>query len=139
MGHPAALAVLVGREGPGSRPPGAMMAVAADDDWAGSLSGGCVEGVLLREIRDVLGGSRPHLTEIDIGGELMPWEPGPACRSTLQVLVCAAPGGAVADAITPAPNTPSPTACRTPSRSSGPGRTPGCANIRQGAVTRCWC
>jgi len=45
-GRPVVLARLVDRDGPGSRPLGATMAVAADGTWRGSLSGGCVEGIM---------------------------------------------------------------------------------------------
>ncbi|WP_268255105.1 XdhC family protein [Streptomyces spinoverrucosus] len=46
---------------PGSRPLGATMAVADDDTWRGSLSGGCVEGIVLDMPRTVLaGGPRPR-------------------------------------------------------------------------------
>lgn len=46
-GRPVVLARLVGRDGPGARPLGATMAVAADGTWRGSPSGGCGEGIVL--------------------------------------------------------------------------------------------
>src|SRR4051794_39618577 len=68
------------------------MAVAADGDWTGSVSGGCVEGVLLDQAREVLAGSPARVAMCSPGGQLMPWEPGPACSGELRVLVCRAPG-----------------------------------------------
>ncbi|MEV7630624.1 XdhC family protein [Actinoplanes sp. NPDC089786] len=101
-GQPVVLLRLVGRDGPGARPLGATMAVAADGDWTGSVAGGCVEGMLLDEARAVLAGDGPRVIELRIGAELLPWEPGPACRSTLRILVTPAPDGPVAERVTAA-------------------------------------
>ncbi|QKW15173.1 XdhC family protein [Verrucosispora sp. NA02020] len=94
-GQRVVLARLVRRTGPGSRPLGATMAVAADGGWVGSVSGGCVEGALLAEARAVLDGARPRLTAVTPAAELMPWEAAPACVAELGVLIAPAPTGAV--------------------------------------------
>jgi xanthine dehydrogenase accessory factor len=47
QGRPAALARVVDLEGSGPRDPGAAMAVAADGEVVGSVSGGCVEGAVV--------------------------------------------------------------------------------------------
>ena len=96
------LARLIGRDGPGSRPLGATMAVAADGSWCGSISGGCVEGIVLDEARAVLSGGEPHLITVSPGEQLMPWEEAPACGGVLHVLIVPAPPAPVADAITAA-------------------------------------
>jgi xanthine dehydrogenase accessory factor len=49
-GRPVVLARLVDRDGPGARPLGATMAVAADGTWRGSLSVGCVEGIVPQHV-----------------------------------------------------------------------------------------
>jgi len=98
-GHPVVLARLIGRDGPGARPIGATMAISGDGEWTGSIAGGCVEGAVLSEAREVLAGDPARITEVSVGDELLPWEPGPACRSTLRVLITEAPGGAVAAAL----------------------------------------
>lgn len=90
-GTPVVLARLVGRDGPGARPIGATMAVAADGTWRGSLSGGCVEGVVLEHARTVLDGAPAGLIPVSPGGHLMPWEANPACTGELQVLIVPAP------------------------------------------------
>ncbi|MFJ8787831.1 XdhC family protein [Streptomyces sp. NPDC102462] len=101
-GRPVALARLVGRDGPGSRPLGATMAVAADGTWRGSLSGGCVEGGILDAARRVLDGAGPHLMSLTPGEHLLPWEETPACAGELRVLMTPAPADPVHSAITAA-------------------------------------
>jgi xanthine dehydrogenase accessory factor len=101
-GTPVVLVRLIDRDGPGARPIGATMAVAGDGEWTGSIAGGCVEGSVLDEAREVLGGDPARISEVRVGDELMPWEPGPACRSTLRVLITQAPDGPVADEVTTA-------------------------------------
>jgi xanthine dehydrogenase accessory factor len=101
-GRPVVLARLVGRDGPGSRPIGAVMAVAGDGTWRGSVSGGCVEGIVIDHAREVLAGAPACLIPVPPGGELMPWEPAPACAGELRVLITPAPPPSVHAAITAA-------------------------------------
>jgi xanthine dehydrogenase accessory factor len=111
-GRPVVLARLVGRDGPGARPLGATMAVAADGTWRGSLSGGCVEGIVLDAATTVLDGAAPHLRPVWPGEHLMPWEDAPACAGELQVLITPAPGDPVRAAITAAFDNDQPLAVR---------------------------
>jgi xanthine dehydrogenase accessory factor len=101
-GRPVVLARLVARDGPGARPIGATMAVAADGTWRGSLSGGCVEGIVLDRARAVLDGAAPGLIPVTPGDHLMPWEAAPACAGALRVLVTTAPPEPVHSVITAA-------------------------------------
>lgn len=48
-GTPAAVARVVDVEGSGPRLPGAAMAVSAEGEVVGSVSGGCVEGAVVEE------------------------------------------------------------------------------------------
>lgn len=64
-GRPVVLARPADRDGPGARPIGATMAVAADGTWRGSLSGGCVEGIVLDHARAVLGGAPAGVSGLD--------------------------------------------------------------------------
>ncbi|MYZ34568.1 MULTISPECIES: XdhC family protein, partial [unclassified Streptomyces] len=89
-GRPVVLARLVDCDGPASRPLGATMAVAGDGTWRGSLSGGCVEGIILDAARDVLAGAAPHVTTVAPGEHLLPWEDAPACAGELRVQIAAA-------------------------------------------------
>ena len=53
-GKAVALARVVDTDGSGPRAPGAAMAVSADGEVVGSVSGGCVEGAVVTEALDVL-------------------------------------------------------------------------------------
>ncbi|MFI6284565.1 XdhC family protein [Streptomyces sp. NPDC051018] len=98
-GRPVVLALLVDRDGPGSRPLGATMALAGDGTWRGSLSGGCVEGIVLEAARSVLAGAASHTTAVSPGDDLLPWEEAPACAGELRVLITPAPPESVHSAI----------------------------------------
>ena len=53
-GRRVALARVVDLDGSGPRQPGAAMAVTADGEVAGSVSGGCVEGAVVTEALQIL-------------------------------------------------------------------------------------
>lgn len=101
-GQQVVLARLIGRDGPGSRPLGSTIAVAEDGTWRGSVSGGCVEGIVVDAARAVLRGAAPHVLPVATGEHLLPWEDGPACSATLDVLLTTAPAPPVHAAITQA-------------------------------------
>ncbi|MFB7718575.1 XdhC family protein [Nocardia sp. NPDC056100] len=101
-GRPVVLARLVDRDGPGARPLGAAMAVAADGTWCGSISGGCVEGSVLGAAREVLTDGVGRMLSMSPGDELAPWEAGPACGGELRILLTPAPPDPVHTAITSA-------------------------------------
>ncbi len=60
-GRPVGLATVVGTSSSAPRQPGAAMAVSADGEVVGSVSGGCVEGAVYDLATDVLAGSGPVL------------------------------------------------------------------------------
>ncbi len=57
-GRRVAVARVVDVEGSGPRQPGAAMAVSADGEVVGSVSGGCVEGAVVSEALAILQGER---------------------------------------------------------------------------------
>ncbi|MFG1955776.1 XdhC family protein [Micromonospora sp. NPDC048830] len=101
-GQSVVLARLVARNGPGSRPLGSTMAVAADGTWRGSVSGGCIESIVVEAARSLLHGAPPHILALSPGEQLLPWEERPACTATLEVLIAPAPPAPVHEAITEA-------------------------------------
>jgi len=67
MGQRTALVTLVGVEGGAPRQPGAQMAVAEDGSYAGYLSGGCLEQVVVFEAQAVIKEGRNRLVRYGKG------------------------------------------------------------------------
>ena len=83
-GERIALATVVRSQGPSPRPVGSHLAVTASGKMAGSVSGGCVEGAVVREAEEVLQGAPPKRLRygvVDEGG----WEVGLACGGTIEI------------------------------------------------------
>jgi xanthine dehydrogenase accessory factor len=72
----------------GSAPPpvGARLAVTAEGEMAGSVSGGCVENAVVMEAQDVLRTGTPKLLRYGITDD-MAWDVGLACGGTIEVFV----------------------------------------------------
>jgi len=68
------------------RPPGAAMAVSADGEAVGSVSGGCVEGAVYELAREVLGTGRPVLRRYGVGDDAA-FEAGLTCGGTIEVWI----------------------------------------------------
>jgi len=85
-GEPVALATVIAASGPSPRPVGARMAVSAAGRMAGSVSGGCVEGAVLREAQGVLASGSPRRLRYGTVGDEQ-WEVGLACGGTVEIYV----------------------------------------------------
>jgi xanthine dehydrogenase accessory factor len=86
-GRRVALARVVGVEGSGPRGPGAAMAVSEDGEVAGSVSGGCVEGAVVTEALEVLGGDgRARLCTFGYSDDEA-FAVGLTCGGTIHLLV----------------------------------------------------
>ncbi|MEX2291770.1 MAG: XdhC/CoxI family protein [Mycobacteriales bacterium] len=86
---PFALATVIGTAGSSPRPPGAAMAVSADGQALGSISGGCVEGAVYDTAEQVLGGGRPVVESYGYSDDEA-FAVGLTCGGTLEVLVAPA-------------------------------------------------
>jgi xanthine dehydrogenase accessory factor len=86
QGKRVALARVVGVEGSGPRLPGATMAVSDAGEVAGSVSGGCVEGAVVTEALDVLGGGRARLCTFGYSDDEA-FAVGLTCGGTIRVFV----------------------------------------------------
>src|SRR5579863_5916913 len=95
-GRPMALAVLAYTEGSTYRKPGALMLIAANGDYAGLLSGGCLEGDLREHALRVIERVQPHTVQYDLKGpdELL-WGLGLGCEGAMRILLL--PVGAAND------------------------------------------
>ena len=85
-GKQVAVATVVKVEGSAPRPVGAAMAVSDAGDFAGSVSGGCVESAVFEIAQEVLKEGRPQLVHYGISDE-MAWDVGLACGGTIEVFV----------------------------------------------------
>ena len=85
-GHGAALATVVSTWGSSPRPVGSHMAVSDRGDFAGSVSGGCIEGAVVEAAREAIKTAKPRLLEFGVTNE-MAWEVGLACGGRVQVWV----------------------------------------------------
>jgi xanthine/CO dehydrogenase XdhC/CoxF family maturation factor len=81
-----AAATVVGVQGSAPRDPGAVLAVSEDGEVAGSVSGGCVEGAVVEEARDVLATGRPRLVSYGIRDDDAEGH-GLTCGGTIRVFV----------------------------------------------------
>ncbi len=85
-GKKAALATVIATWGSSPRPVGSHMAVAENGDFAGSVSGGCIEGAVVDEALESIKSGRPKLLEYGVSNE-QAWEVGLACGGKVQVFV----------------------------------------------------
>jgi xanthine dehydrogenase accessory factor len=89
-GSPFAVATVVGVRGSAPRQPGAVMAVHADGEVLGSVSGGCVEGAVYEVAAEVLRTGAPTVETYGIS-DADAFAVGLTCGGVIDVLVM--PGG----------------------------------------------
>ncbi len=86
-GQRVAVARVVDIEGSGPRDPGAAMAVNQEGEVAGSVSGGCVEGAVVGEALELLGGGRgPGITTFGYSDDEA-FAVGLTCGGTIHLFV----------------------------------------------------
>ncbi len=85
-GKRAALATVVATWGSSPRPVGSHMAVLESGDFAGSVSGGCIEGAVVDAAQEAIQTGHSKLLEFGVSNETA-WEVGLACGGRVQVFV----------------------------------------------------
>ena len=85
-GRDVALATVIGTWGSSPRPVGSHLAIDAQSNFVGSVSGGCIEGAVIHEALGVIAEGKPKVLEYGITNELA-WEVGLACGGQIQVYV----------------------------------------------------
>lgn len=85
-GRSVALATVIETWGSAPQPVGSQLAVDADGNFAGSVSGGCVEGAVVIEALDVLASGRPKVLAFGVADETA-WEVGLACGGKIRIYV----------------------------------------------------
>lgn len=86
QGRGVAFATVVSTWGSAPRPAGSQLAVNDRGEFVGSVSGGCIEGAVVREALDAIGDGKPRLLEFGVTHDRA-WEVGLACGGTIQVYV----------------------------------------------------
>ena len=85
-GRKVALATVVSTWGSSPRPAGSQLVIDGDGRMQGSVSGGCIEGAVVREALEVMDEGKPRLLDFGVSDE-QAWEVGLACGGKVQVFV----------------------------------------------------
>ena len=85
-GRDVAIATVIKTWGSSPRPVGSHLAIDADNNFVGSVSGGCIEGADIHEAQEVIEGGQPKVLDYGVTNELA-WEVGLACGGHVQVYV----------------------------------------------------
>ena len=85
-GHDVAVATVTATWGSSPRQAGSQMIVDNEGRMLGSVSGGCVEGAVVREAMEIMEDGKPRLLDFGITNE-QAWEVGLACGGKLQIYV----------------------------------------------------
>ncbi len=81
-----AFATVVSTWGSAPRPAGSQLAVNERGEFVGSVSGGCIEGAVVREALETIRDGKARLLEYGVSDDRA-WEVGLACGGTIQVWV----------------------------------------------------
>ncbi len=84
--HSACLAVVISTWGSAPRQPGSMMVIRDDFHVEGSVSGGCVEGEVIRLSQEAMMDGVPRLKQFGVADESA-WEVGLSCGGSISVLI----------------------------------------------------
>jgi xanthine/CO dehydrogenase XdhC/CoxF family maturation factor len=85
-GRKVALATVVSTWGSSPRPAGSVLIVDDQGRMQGSVSGGCIEGAVIREAQEIMAGAAPKLLAFGVSDE-QAWDVGLACGGRVQVWV----------------------------------------------------
>jgi xanthine/CO dehydrogenase XdhC/CoxF family maturation factor len=72
--------------GSSPRPAGSRLVVNERGEFAGSVSGGCIEGAVIQEALEVMRGGAPRVLEFGVTDETA-WSVGLACGGKVEVFV----------------------------------------------------
>lgn len=85
-GRQVALATVTATWGSSPRQPGSQLVVDDQGRMLGSVSGGCIEGAVVREAIEIMADGKPRLLDFGVT-DAQAWEVGLACGGKLQVFV----------------------------------------------------
>lgn len=85
-GRKVALATVVSTWGSSPRPAGSQLLVDDKGNMLGSVSGGCIEGAVVKKAFEIMEGAAPELLAFGVSNE-QAWEVGLACGGRVEVYV----------------------------------------------------
>src|SRR5918995_2876491 len=85
-GKGVAIATVITTWGSSPRPVGSQLGVNDSGAMVGSVSGGCIEGAVVKEALEVMAGAPPKLLDYGVSNE-QAWEVGLACGGKLEVYI----------------------------------------------------
>ena len=85
-GRDVAVATVTSTWGSSPRPAGSQLVVDGNGAMVGSVSGGCIEGAVVKEALEAIADGKPRLLDFGVTNE-QAWEVGLACGGKLQVYV----------------------------------------------------
>ena len=85
-GRKVALGTVVKTWGSSPRPAGSQIAVRDDGAFTGSVSGGCVEGVVIEEAQNTMKDGKVRRLEFGVSDE-QAWAVGLACGGRIEIFV----------------------------------------------------
>jgi xanthine/CO dehydrogenase XdhC/CoxF family maturation factor len=85
-GKKIALATVIQTWGSSPRPAGSNLVVAGDGSFEGSVSGGCVEGEVIRAAKDVIESREQQVLEFGVTDDEA-WQVGLACGGQIRILL----------------------------------------------------
>ena len=86
QGRKVALATVVKTWGSAPRPAGSQLAINDQGAFVGSVSGGCIEGAVVKEALASIADGQPRLLDFGVTDE-QAWDVGLACGGKVQVYV----------------------------------------------------
>ena len=85
-GKGVALCTVVATWGSSPRPAGSQLLVDDEGAFIGSVSGGCIEGAVIREAVEVIADGRHRTLEFGVSDE-QAWDVGLACGGKVQIFI----------------------------------------------------
>jgi xanthine/CO dehydrogenase XdhC/CoxF family maturation factor len=86
QGKGVALATVTATWGSSPRQAGSQLVIDDRGAMVGSVSGGCVEGAVVKEAQEIIADGKPRLLDFGVTNE-QAWEVGLACGGKLQIYV----------------------------------------------------
>ena len=85
-GRKVALATVIETWGSAPQPVGSRLAIDAEGNFSGSVSGGCVDGAVVTEAIDIIQSGAPKTLHFGVADETA-WKVGLACGGRISVYV----------------------------------------------------